>query len=67
MKRKDVEIGGRYTALVAGRLQVVRIVREQTRYDPLRRRERTWFEAVNEATGRTITIRSAQRLRRRVS
>lgn len=54
MKKKDVVLGGRYTALVSGRMVTVRIKREST-YGG--------WEAVNEATGRDVRVRSAQRLR----
>jgi len=65
MKLKDVEVGGRYTAKISGRLTTIRIEarREVSTSHGL---TRTVFDAVNEATGRRITIRSAQRLRQRV-
>lgn len=66
MKSKDVEIGGRYIAKISGKLTIVRILEERVRYDAFRRRERTTWLALNEATGRKIDIRSAQRLRSRV-
>lgn len=66
MKLKDIEIGGRYVAKVSGKLQVVRILDLRSSCDPFSGRERTTFMAVNESTGRRITIRSPQRLRRRV-
>ena len=66
MKSKDVEVGGRYIAKISGKLTIVRILEERVRYDAFRRRERTTWLALNEATGRTIDIRSAQRLRSRV-
>ena len=66
MKLSDVKIGGRYTAKVSGRIVTVRVVEivevEATRFG----RARTSIEAVNEATGRRVSIRSPQRLRRRV-
>lgn len=65
MKLKDVEIGGRYVAKVSGRLQVVRITDVRSESNRLTGRERTTFVAINEATGRRVTIRSAQRLRKR--
>jgi hypothetical protein len=65
MKLKDVEVGGRYVAKVSGRMQVVRITDVRTESSPLTGRERTTFVAINEATGRRVTIRSAQRLRKR--
>ena len=66
MKLKEVEVGGRYTAKVSGKVQVVRILEIRTTFHPVSGRERTVFDAVNEATGRRITILSPQRLRRRV-
>jgi hypothetical protein len=53
MKKRDVSIGGRYRANVTGRPVVVRIVRDS---------QYGGWEAVNESTGRTIRVRSAQRL-----
>jgi hypothetical protein len=62
-------VGGRYTAKVSGALHVVRVTELKeippaswSRSD----KWRTLIYAVNEATGRKITIRSAQRLRARV-
>ena len=68
MKLKEIEIGGRYTAKVSGRLQVVRVleIREAPGWGPSGR-STTRIEAINEATGRKITIRSPQRLRSRVT
>ena len=67
MKLSDVQIGGRYTAKVSGRVVTVRVVEivqvEATRWSSAKTR----IEAVNEATGRRITIRSPQRLRTRVA
>ena len=64
MKLSDVEVGGRYTAKVSGRIVPVRVVEivpvEASRWSSAKTR----IEAVNEATGRRITIRSPQRLRR---
>ncbi len=65
MKLHEIEIGGRYTAKISGKLTVVRILEERVRYDAFRRRERTTWLAVNEATGRKVEIPSAQRLRSR--
>ena len=67
MKLSEVQVGGRYTAKVSGKVQVVRIV--EIREGPASKwsRARTQIEAVNEATGRRITIRSHQRLRRAAS
>jgi hypothetical protein len=66
LKLSDVEVGGRYTAKVSGRIVTVRVVEivrvEATRWSSAKTR----IEAVNKATGRRVTIRSPQRLRRRV-
>ena len=64
MKLKDIEIGGRYLAKVSGKLVRVRVVeiREASSYGSAK----TLIEAVNESTGRRITIRSPQRLRKPV-
>ena len=62
----DVQIGSRYTAKVSGQIVIVRVVEivavEATRWS----NAKTRIEAVNEATGRRVTIRSPQRLRTRV-
>lgn len=50
-----MNIGQRYEAKVSGSLVPVRIVRESS-YGG--------WDATNERTGRTVRIRSAQRLRR---
>ena len=63
MKLNDVQVGARYHAKVSGTLQVLRVVRLHTSYDSLRKREKTTIECVNERTGRTIVVRSPQRLR----
>lgn len=55
MKKRDVQIGGRYYAKVSGSVVVVRITAFLY--------SRSGWEAVNEATGRTVQIKSAQRLR----
>ena len=66
MKLSEVEVGGRYTAKVSGRVVTVRVVEivqvEASRFS----RARTSIEAVNESTGRRISIRSPLRLRRTV-
>ena len=54
MKLNEVQVGGRYLAKVSGSLQVLRVVSLYTRYDLLRKREKTTIECVNERTGRTI-------------
>lgn len=58
MKARDVEIGSVYTAKVSGRVVNVRITAECP-YGG-------WY-AVNELTNKTVRIRTAARLRRRVS
>jgi len=69
MKKSEVVVGGRYVAKVSGRLVAVRVV-DIREIPPAewssRSAWRTRILAVNEATGRTITIRSPQRLRRRL-
>jgi len=66
LKLSDVQVGGRYTAKVSGRIVTVRVVEivavEATRWS----NAKTRIEAVNEATGRRVSIRSPLRLRRRV-
>src|SRR5688500_17794671 len=56
--------GGRYTAKVSGKVQPVRIV--EVREVPASKwsRAKTQIAAANEATGKRVTIRSPQRLRR---
>ena len=63
MKLNQVQIDGRYLAKVSGSLQVLRVVRLDIRYDSFRKREKTTIECLNERTGRTIVVRSPQRLR----
>ncbi len=58
MKKADIRIGGRYRAKVSGSLTTVRITRESP--------EGGW-EAVNEASGKAVRIKSAQRLREQVA
>jgi len=66
LKLSDVQVGCRYTAKVSGHVVTVRVVEiiavSATRWS----NAKTRIEAVNEATGRRITIRSPQRLRSRV-
>ena len=64
MKLAEITIGGRYTAKVSGRIQTVCVLR--FREAAVRGGRRTYIEALNEATGRRITIRSPQRLRSKV-
>jgi hypothetical protein len=69
MKLADVVVGGRYTAKVSGRVQIVRVVELNEIPPPswsTRGAWRTLIYAVNEASGRRITIRSPQRLRAKV-
>ncbi len=72
MKEADVMVGQEYLAKVSGTLQRVRVTRVYKRlvYSPSRfgnLRSVTHWDAKNLATGRTITIKSAQRLRREVA
>jgi len=64
LKLSEVQVGGRYTAKVSGKVQVVRITEIREVPGSKWSRAKTQIEAVNEATGRRITIRSPQRLRR---
>ena len=65
MKLNEIEVGGRYIAQVSGRLTVVKVI-DIKQVPPAswssRGSWRTLIIAVNEATGRRITIRSPQRL-----
>ena len=66
MKKSEVQIGGRYHAKVSGCLAVVRVTEMKEVPPPSWAREGRWrtvIYAVNEATGRKVTIRSPQRLR----
>ena len=69
MKLSDIKIGGLYTAKVSGRIAKVRVT-EIKEVPPAawssRSAWRTLIIGVNESTGRRITIRSPQRLRRAV-
>ena len=67
MKRTEIQIGGRYTAKVSGKIQVVRVVEVRDVPALGSSRAKHQIEAVNEATGRRITIRSPQRLRQCVN
>jgi hypothetical protein len=58
MKKREVEIGGVYAAKVSGRVVAIRIDRESP-YGG--------WDATNLATGRTVHVRSAARLRWRAS
>jgi hypothetical protein len=66
MKLKEIEVGGRYTAKVSGQLAVVRVVELKQVPAFASDRWKTIIYAVNESTGRQVTIRSPQRLRGRV-
>lgn len=57
MKKRDVKIGATYVAKVSDRLTEVRITGESPHGG---------WDAVNAKTNRTVRIKSAQRLRRRV-
>jgi hypothetical protein len=57
MRKRDVQIGGRYTAKIAGNLTVVRITGES---------QYGGWQAVNERTGRAVRIKSAAKLRSEV-
>jgi hypothetical protein len=69
MKLSDVVVGGRYKAKVSGAICVVRVT-ELKEVPPAswsrNGKWRTLIYAVNEATGRKITIRLPQRLRSKV-
>ena len=69
MKKNEVQVGSRYHAKVSGRLAVVRVTQIEEIPAPSWSRggrSRTLIYAVNEATGKRITIRSPQRLQNRV-
>lgn len=64
MKLTDVQVGGRYLAKVSQKLTTVRVV--SIRKIPpsvCSTQTKTRIAAINEATGREIILRSAQRLR----
>jgi hypothetical protein len=66
LKLTELQVGGRYSAKVSGRIALVKIVDiKQTPGSSGTNRgsPRTLIIAVNETTGRRITIRSPQRLR----
>jgi hypothetical protein len=69
MKLQDVQVGNRYWCRVGQQVQTVRVV-EIKQIPPAswsaRSAWRTLIYAINEATGRKITIRSPQRLRAKV-
>lgn len=57
MKKAEVEIGGRYLARVSGSIEQIRIT-SPSQYGG-------WY-AVNLRTGRTVRVKTAARLRRRI-
>jgi len=57
MKKKDVEIGGRYVAKISNNLTTVRLTGECP-YGG--------WDAVNEKTGKRVRIKTAAKLRRNV-
>lgn len=59
MRKSEIEVGGRYTAKVSGKLVVVKIEGE-------RRYPASGWIGRNESTMRQVEIRTAQRLRARV-
>jgi tRNA(Ile2) C34 agmatinyltransferase TiaS len=59
----EIEIGGRYVAKVSGKLTTVRVTAVRATVS-WRNATRQVIDAVNETTGRKLTFRSAQRLRR---
>jgi len=62
MKLNDVVIGNSYTCKVSGRLTRVQVLRIDERTD-WKGRTTNRIVCCNEATGREIICRSAQRLR----
>ena len=69
MKMSEIEIGGRYLAKVSGHVVTLRVT-EFKEVPPAswstNDRWRTLIYAVNESTGKKITVRSPQRLRSKV-
>lgn len=63
MKQAEVIIGRKYYAKVSGRIVVVRITEPHLQSGGARGKG---WDAINEATGRQVHIKSAQRLRREV-
>lgn len=62
MKKAEVRIGARYHAKVAGRVVIVRITEPH-----IDGGHGKGWDAVNEATGRTVRIKTAARLRGKVT
>jgi hypothetical protein len=61
VKKQDIVVGGTYTAKVSGGVVPVRITDERWIGD-----DHKGWKGVNTQTGRAVTIKSAQRLRRAV-
>lgn len=66
MLKKEVEIGGVYKAKVSGVVTEVRIIAEKLSPSYMKQR-RVQYRAINLSTGREVTIKSAAKLRERVS
>ena len=65
MKLSDVQIGERYEASVCGRLIVVRVTSiRPTPSPPWSTKQEAVVLGVDETSGRRVTIRSLQNLRR---
>lgn len=64
----EVVVGSTYLARVGGRIVPVTVLRATTREVVLRGRHwyRDAWECVNDLTGRTIVVRSAQRFREEI-
>jgi len=58
VKIAEVKVGGRYCCTVSGRRTIVRITNIH-KTDWLYGRARTRIVAINEATGREVTVKSA--------
>lgn len=69
MKIAEVDVGGRYTAKVSGRLTTVRVLAVREVPPPWHgtgnHRWQTRIDVLNESTGRKTTFASAARLRAR--
>lgn len=63
MKKAEIQVGGRYTAKVSGKLTTVRVDAIDERYDVIRKREHTIYRVTNLATGRKLAFRSAAKFR----
>ena len=62
MKRFEIQVGGRYTARVSGKLVTVRVDRIHG-YTDHKYRTTTAFDVTNLDTGRKLTFRSAAKFR----